>query len=1177
MPAQEASAGAPVTPASPTVRLRIRFEQEPRQLLDELKLRGLDVTYVNAKRGTLDVMGGEAEVALLRTLGFDPQPADGPLAPEALSDYLSPSEIEARLAQFESAYPSLAKRVAYATDHEGRTAWAMKISDNVTVEEDEPAVLYVAQHHAREVMTPEVAIDTIDQLLSQYGTDPTIARWVDGSEIWVLPSHNPDGASYVFTNEPNWRKNRRNNGDGSFGVDLNRNYPQTWNACGGSSGSPGSDTYRGPSPGSEPTNIGLINLARQQRPVYYISYHTYGGYTLHPYGCESSSVAQPDFRLFRELANVAASRMQGDVAGTWFQFGTPWELLYSVDGDTDGWMYGDLGAVGVTYELNSDSQGFQPDYATWRETTVQRARAGWRYTLELLDAPRLTGHVKDACTGAALPGTTIALVEQVFTNGELPRTTTPDFARYDWPVLPGNYTLQASKSGYAAQSWPSEVGSAPLAREVFLVPTGAADAAVRSARVVESGGDGDGRIDPGETVDLFLSAYATGGALADLTATVTTSDPYLTVPDGATAFGALAAGETREALAGDPVRVAFAAETPDGYEAEILVDFGGSPEPCGAPRRVTLRVTTGSPSCPSIEENLDGDPGWQIDNGTFSNGWEFGPPSLAGPGPTAAFTGTNVYGTNLDGNYSDGAAYFLTAGPYDLSTLRHAELRFARWLQSETGFDIARVEIQTGGSGAWQPVWEGFGRDTAWVPVRYDISALADGEAEVYVRFSLSSDGGSTGPGFYLDDLTICGEQLPNSTPRVKYRSHVLDDSNPAYGNGNGLLDPGETAVLRIETVNSGGAPATLVSAVLTPVSPGVVVHDAVADYPDMPAGTTAFSLSPHFSVRLTGPCGPDVVFKLTTRWAGGGTTSTNFTVVIGDPVEATLIDDTFQTDKGWSVGGTTTAGRFERLDPNGYTDPTAGPVQPEDDRTPAPGTLCWITGNAFVGPGFDPRTGDVDRGRVHITSPVFNGLGEGRLILSFSRFYHRSGVGFLQASNARAKVSTDGGTTYATIEDLSSNAAAWTDVTLDLGSFVTRTASMRVRFEAEETSQISADPLTELLIDDVRVVRQYDGCFPFAPSETRPPNPVGATLRAERLASDVALAWTAPAADAQHDAARFYPVYRSATAVGGYGASGEPTSTAWRDTNGGAAGGTAFYLVAAKNAAGTSGEEPTP
>ena len=154
---------------------------------------------------------------------------------------------------------------------------------------------------------------------------------------------------------------------------------------------------------------------------------------------------------------------------------------------------------------------------------------------------------------------------------------------------------------------------------------------------------------------------------------------------------------------------------------------------------------------------------------------------------------------------------------------------------------------------------------------------------------------------------------------------------------------------------------------------------------------------------------------------------------------------------------------------------------------------------------------------------------------------------------------------------------SAWTDVSLDLSSLVTPTASMRVRFEAEETSQISADPLTELLIDDVRVVRQFDGCIPFTPSETKPPNPVGGTLQAERRAGDVLLSWTAPAVDGLHDAARTFPIYRSATPAGGYGAAGEPTSTAWRDTTGGAASGTSFYLVAARNAAGTSGEEPTP
>lgn len=1175
-PSLAAAPEAPRTPAEPAVRLRIRAGQELRTLVSALKAQGLEVTYADPKDGSVDLVGGSEAIALLRALGFAPEQLGAPLAPEALSDYLSPAEIEALLAQYEASYPAIARRFPYAVDHEGRTAWAFKISDNVMAEEDEPAVLYVAQHHAREVMTPEVAIDTIDQLLTLYGIDPVVTRWVDEAEIFVLPSHNPDGADYVLNAEPNWRKNRRDNGDGSYGVDLNRNYPFAWNACGGSSGSPSSDTYRGPTPGSEPTTIGLMDLVRQERPVFYVTYHTYGQYALHPYGCEGEFQAQPDFQTFRELANDVSARMLGDQPGSWFRFGTAWELLYAVDGDSDGWLYGEMGGFGVTYELNASSQGFQPDYATWRDSTVVRARPGWRYFLERLDGPRLTGHVRDACSGAPLPLSRVALAEQSFINGEAPRTTTPEHARYDWPVLPGRYTLEISRDGYLPQSWPTDVGFAPSAREIHLVPEGARDAAVAGAQVDDDGGDGDLAIDPGETVDLLLSARATGEAFTSLTASVTSSDPFLTIVDGATSFGALAAGETREALPGDPLRIAFSPDTPDGHAAEILVDFDGDPAPCGTARPFVLRATTGIEACPAIEERLDADPGWQIDNGAFPGGWEYGSPSPGGPGPSTAYSGVNLYGTNLDGNYADGAAYFLTAGPYDLSTLRRVELRFARWLRSEPGYDIARVEVRTGGSVEWQLVWEGFGRDLDWVPLRYDLSSLVDGEAEVYVRFSLATDNGAVAAGFYVDDLAFCGEQLPSTQARVKYKSHAVDDSDPAYGNGDGLFDPGETVTLVVETVNSGGAAARAVSAILEPLTSGVRVHNRVADYADMPPGTTALSLAPHFTATLDGPCGPDVSFRLVTRWDGGETTS-SFTLPVGSVAEETRLSDDFEIDRGWTVGGTTTTGRFVRQDPNGVTDASAGAVQPEDDRTPAPGIRAWVTGNPVVGPGFDPKSGDVDRGTTSISSPAFDGSGDGRLILRFSRFYHRSGVSFLQSSYARAQVSTDGGANWQLLDELSSNAASWTDIEFDLTSRLEPTASMRLRFEAEERSQVSGDPLTELLIDDVRVIRSYEACLPFAPSETLPPNPVGATLRGERRGEDVALSWLAPPVDAQHDAARYFPVFRSASPSGGFAEAGEPTAPAWRDTEGDAVSGSFFYLVAARNAAGTSGEEPLP
>jgi len=107
-----------------------------------------------------------------------------------------------------------------------------------------------------------------------------------------------------------------------------------------------------------------------------------------------------------------------------------------------------------------------------------------------------------------------------------------------------------------------------------------------------------------------------------------------------------------------------------------------------------------------------------------------------------------------------------------------------------------------------------------------------------------------------------------------------------------------------------------------------------------------------------------------------------------------------------------------------------------------------------------------------------------------------------------------------------------------------------------------------------VNLVWRHGVCTAFAPGETLPPNPVGNTLRAARRGNDVELTWTAPQADASHDPARFYPVWRSAAPQGGFAETGDPTATSWRDPGAGvAASGTAFYVVGARNAAGGSGE----
>ena len=92
-------------------------------------------------------------------------------------------------------------------------------------------------------------------LANRHGSNDDITRMVDRREWWIVPMLNPDGAEWDIRNGSfhRWRKNRQPNGSGEpVGTDLNRNWGYKWRCCGGSSGNPGSETYRGPEAWSAP-------------------------------------------------------------------------------------------------------------------------------------------------------------------------------------------------------------------------------------------------------------------------------------------------------------------------------------------------------------------------------------------------------------------------------------------------------------------------------------------------------------------------------------------------------------------------------------------------------------------------------------------------------------------------------------------------------------------------------------------------------------------------------------------------------------------------------------------------------------------------------------------------------------------------------------------------------------
>jgi hypothetical protein len=199
------------------------------------------------------------------------------------------AEIDAAVAD----HPAIVERFDIGESYEGRTIWGVKISDNVGVDEDEPEVLFESLIHARERLTGEMAMHIIAMLSDGYGSDERITDLVDSREIWIIPMLNPDGAEFDFSGGVfhTWRKNRQPiPGSAQIGVDLNRQFGYMWNCCGGSSGNPASDTYRGPEPWFAPEVVALRDFidsrvvdGRQQIRASII-FHTAGRMVLWPYG-----------------------------------------------------------------------------------------------------------------------------------------------------------------------------------------------------------------------------------------------------------------------------------------------------------------------------------------------------------------------------------------------------------------------------------------------------------------------------------------------------------------------------------------------------------------------------------------------------------------------------------------------------------------------------------------------------------------------------------------------------------------------------------------------------------------------------------------------------------------------------------------------------------------------------
>lgn len=184
------------------------------------------------------------------------------------------------------------------------------------------------------------------------------------------------------------------------------------------------------------------------------------------------------------------------------------------------------------------------------------------------------------------------------------------------------------------------------------------------------------------------------------------------------------------------------------------------------------------------EWNMETDPGWNTEAD-----WEFGIPAGSGgehgePDPTSGYTGNNVYGYNLNGDYPNNLSeQHLTTNAIDCSNLYNVHLKFWRWLGVEQPiYDHAYIRISTDNSN-WYQLWTNAEEitDSNWQEITLDISEYADNQPQVFLRWTMGeTDGGWMYCGWNIDDVQILGfEGILVDTDDIVILTPQLFDNYP--------------------------------------------------------------------------------------------------------------------------------------------------------------------------------------------------------------------------------------------------------------------------------------------------------------------------------------------------------------------------------------------------------------
>ena len=381
--------------------------------------------------------------------------------------------------------------------------WAVKLSFNAHIDEDEPRVLILGQCHAEEILGVEVSMELIERFLrpEEHPADfQSLAGILYSSEIWIVPTHNPEGLSVVhgwIDEQENWvqdvsyRKNKTDaNQNGIFdydpigygndldGVDLNRNYPLNWmfgdqylETDEGCSSNPSYvsnyDYYRGEAPFSE-NEISIISkLMLDYDFILSIAYHSsrsgcVAERVIYPWNWPGAKLA-PDYQVIQPLGQEIAELTPKEVGNGTYHFAASG----SMRGNAHDWSYSQAGSIQYLIEVGTSNM--QPDDVDLIENTIERNLPGAFHLMKRAaginyptgpDKYQIKGIVSDASNGMPIEGVEVEIAQM--SGGVLAPRLTNKFGRYHRLLYYDSFDLKFSKHGYYDSYYDNFVPSAEV-------------------------------------------------------------------------------------------------------------------------------------------------------------------------------------------------------------------------------------------------------------------------------------------------------------------------------------------------------------------------------------------------------------------------------------------------------------------------------------------------------------------------------------------------------------------------------------------------------------------------------------------------------------------------------------------------------------------------------------------